>query len=71
MPKAEIDYCSFCGKDQTEVLKLIAGPSVFICEECVELCINVLFEEAAEKSMEFKNQPHIESLIRGAQGKEN
>ena len=32
-------YCSFCGKSQHEVRKLIAGPTVFICDECVELCI--------------------------------
>jgi ATP-dependent Clp protease ATP-binding subunit ClpX len=34
----KILYCSFCGKSQHEVRKLIAGPSVFICDECVELC---------------------------------
>ena len=33
-------YCSFCGKSQHEVRKLIAGPTVFICDECVELCMN-------------------------------
>jgi len=35
-------YCSFCGKSQHEVRKLIAGPTVFICDECVELCMEVL-----------------------------
>ena len=39
-------YCSFCGKSQHEVRKLIAGPSVFICDECVELCNDIIREEA-------------------------
>jgi ATP-dependent Clp protease ATP-binding subunit ClpX len=39
-------YCSFCGKSQHEVKKLIAGPSVFICDECVDLCIDIIREEA-------------------------
>jgi ATP-dependent Clp protease ATP-binding subunit ClpX len=38
-------YCSFCGKSQHEVRKLIAGPSVFICDECVELCMDIIREE--------------------------
>jgi ATP-dependent Clp protease ATP-binding subunit ClpX len=38
-------YCSFCGKSQHEVRKLIAGPSVFICDECVELCNDIIREE--------------------------
>src|SRR6186713_1776053 len=43
-------YCSFCGKSQHEVRKLIAGPSVFICDECVELCNDIIREELEEKS---------------------
>ncbi|MEO1562398.1 MAG: ATP-dependent Clp protease ATP-binding subunit ClpX [Pseudomonadota bacterium] len=39
-------YCSFCGKSQHEVRKLIAGPTVFICDECVELCMDIIREEA-------------------------
>ncbi len=39
-------YCSFCGKSQHEVRKLIAGPSVFICDECIELCNDIIREEA-------------------------
>jgi len=39
-------YCSFCGKSQHEVRKLIAGPTVFICDECVELCKDIMREEA-------------------------
>jgi ATP-dependent Clp protease ATP-binding subunit ClpX len=38
-------YCSFCGKSQHEVRKLIAGPTVFICDECVELCKDIIQEE--------------------------
>ena len=41
-------YCSFCGKSQHEVRKLIAGPSVFICDECVELCNDIIREEMQE-----------------------
>ncbi|MGE0080411.1 MAG: ATP-dependent Clp protease ATP-binding subunit ClpX [Thiohalomonadaceae bacterium] len=43
-------YCSFCGKSQHEVRKLIAGPSVFICDECVELCNDIIREEVQEES---------------------
>ena len=38
-------YCSFCGKSQHEVKKLIAGPSVFICEECIDLCNEIIRDE--------------------------
>ncbi|MDP2193533.1 MAG: ClpX C4-type zinc finger protein, partial [Alphaproteobacteria bacterium] len=38
-------HCSFCGKSQHEVKKLIAGPTVFICDECVELCTDIIREE--------------------------
>ena len=40
-------YCSFCGKSQHEVRKLIAGPTVFICDECVDLCTDIIQEESA------------------------
>jgi ATP-dependent Clp protease ATP-binding subunit ClpX len=43
-------YCSFCGKSQHEVRKLIAGPSVFICDECVELCNDIINEEVEESA---------------------
>ena len=45
-------YCSFCGKSQNEVRKLIAGPSVFICDECVDLCNDIIREEIQESSGE-------------------
>jgi ATP-dependent Clp protease ATP-binding subunit ClpX len=43
-------YCSFCGKSQHEVKKLIAGPSVFVCDECVELCNDIIREEMEESA---------------------
>ena len=46
----KILYCSFCGKSQHEVRKLIAGPSVYICDECVELCNDIIREELEEKT---------------------
>ncbi len=54
-------YCSFCGKSQHEVKKLIAGPSVFICDECVDLCNDIIREEIQEKSDTDKSKlptPH-------------
>ena len=50
--KGKLLYCSFCGKSQHEVRKLIAGPSVFICDECVDLCIEIIREETEEKAGE-------------------
>ncbi|MEJ2406314.1 MAG: ATP-dependent Clp protease ATP-binding subunit ClpX [Candidatus Thiodiazotropha sp.] len=49
-------YCSFCGKSQHEVRKLIAGPSVFICDECVELCNDIIREEMQEPGEESVNK---------------
>jgi ATP-dependent Clp protease ATP-binding subunit ClpX len=54
-PQGEMLRCSFCGKSQDEVKKLIAGPTVYICDECIELCNDIILEEgAAEKSKAFK-----------------
>ncbi len=50
-------YCSFCGKSQHEVRKLIAGPTVFICDECVELCMDIIKEE--NKSTLIKHQDGV------------
>ena len=41
--------CSFCGKSQKQVIKLIAGPGVYICDECIELCVEIIEEEKVEK----------------------
>ncbi len=49
-------YCSFCGKSQHEVRKLIAGPSVFVCDECVDLCNDIIREEIHEKSSETRKK---------------
>ena len=60
-------YCSFCGKSQHEVRKLIAGPSVFICDECVDLCNDIIREEIQESTSEGGSQklpkPHEISAI--------
>ncbi len=49
-------YCSFCGKSQHEVRKLIAGPNVFICDECVELCNDIIREEMEERTPSAKSK---------------
>ena len=54
-------YCSFCGKSQHEVKKLIAGPTVFICDECVELCMDIIKEE--HQSTITKNKEGIPSPV--------
>jgi len=54
-------YCSFCGKSQHEVRKLIAGPSVFICDECVDLCNDIITEEMQEQTSDEESslpKPH-------------
>ena len=48
-------YCSFCGKSQHEVRKLIAGPTVFICDECVELCMDIIKEESKDTFVKQKD----------------
>ena len=54
-------YCSFCGKSQHEVRKLIAGPTVFICDECVELCMDIIREE--NKSSLARRHPDAEGNL--------
>jgi hypothetical protein len=54
-------YCSFCGKSQHEVRKLIAGPTVFICDECVDLCMDIIREE--NKSSLTKSSDSIPTPI--------
>ena len=46
--KGETLYCSFCGKSQDEVKKLVAGRGVYICDECIEVCINIVADELSE-----------------------
>ena len=50
-------FCSFCGKNQKEVKKLIAGPTVFVCDECVELCMDIIKED--NKNNKFKIKKDI------------
>ena len=50
-------YCSFCGKSQHEVRKLIAGPTVFICDECVDLCTDIIQEESAAPKLAAEGVP--------------
>ncbi|MEH7483639.1 ClpX C4-type zinc finger protein, partial [Neobacillus drentensis] len=50
--------CSFCGKTQDQVRKLVAGPGVYICDECIELCTEIVEEElGTEEEVEFKDVP--------------
>ncbi|MCB1786123.1 MAG: ATP-dependent Clp protease ATP-binding subunit ClpX [Chromatiaceae bacterium] len=58
-------YCSFCGKSQHEVRKLIAGPSVFICDECVELCNDIIREEMQESVGQTSDKLPIPQEING------
>ncbi|GAP33666.1 ATP-dependent Clp protease ATP-binding subunit ClpX [Piscinibacter sakaiensis] len=62
-------YCSFCGKSQHEVKKLIAGPSVFICDECIELCNDIIRDEVPAEAAEAKGAKSdlpIPSEIKGS-----
>ena len=63
----KILYCSFCGKGQNEVQKLIAGPSVYICEECVDLCNNIIDEELgsedSDQSLTLYKPKEIKSML--------
>ena len=49
-------HCNFCGKSQHEVRKLIAGPSVYVCDECVELCNDIIREELQDSSEEMESR---------------
>jgi len=49
-------HCNFCGKSQHEVRKLIAGPSVYVCDECVELCNDIIREELQESREETEDR---------------
>jgi len=49
-------FCSFCGKSQNEVKKLIAGPSVYICDECIQLCNEIIAEEYAKETEDFESE---------------
>ena len=57
-------YCSFCGKSQHEVRKLIAGPTVFICDECVELCMDIIKEENKDKYLAIGESDRMTLLFK-------
>src|SRR5262245_44497336 len=62
-------YCSFCGKSQHEVKKLIAGPSVFICDECIELCNDIIRDEVpaeGQAAKTAKSDLPVPSEIKGS-----
>ena len=58
----EVLHCSFCGKSQNEVKKLIAGRGVYICDECIEVCINIVADEMAEEKAEKGEITSTENL---------
>src|SRR5512146_1649573 len=60
-------HCSFCGKSQDEVKKLIAGPTVYICDECIELCNDII---AAETKLEEAMGPDVKKLPKPQEIKE-
>jgi ClpX C4-type zinc finger/Glyoxalase superfamily protein len=76
-PQERLLYCSFCGKSQHEVHKLVAGPAVYICDECVDLCVDIVDEqllrliEGDEKSARAMSterlQHYVEHAAKGAQ----
>ena len=56
-------HCSFCGKPQEQVRKLVAGPGVYICDECIELCSEIVVEElGGEEEIEFKDVPRPKEI---------
>jgi ClpX C4-type zinc finger/Glyoxalase superfamily protein len=76
-PQAKLLYCSFCGKNQDEVQKLVAGPFVFICDECIDLCVDIVDEqllrliegdERSARAMSTERLQHyVEHATKGAQ----
>ncbi len=55
-------YCSFCGKSQREVKKLIAGPSVYICDECIDLCNDIIHEDSSKETAGPGKKPNLDNL---------
>ncbi len=70
MPKQVELYCSFCGKSQHAVEKLIAGPKVFICNECVDVCMGVLGENREWCDKEIANLKRLRRQARTDQPKQ-
>jgi len=61
LPECEGLRCSFCNKRRSEVKKLIAGPLVFICNECVEVCIDILVDDGVEVSAPLRPDPEAKA----------
>ena len=55
--------CSFCGKSQDQVRKLIAGPGVYICDECIDLCNEILDEELLDNQANTNNSPQVKKKL--------
>ena len=55
--------CSFCGKSQDQVRKLIAGPGVYICDECIDLCNEILDEELMDTQAKLNNSPLVKKKL--------
>ena len=55
--------CSFCGKSQDQVRKLIAGPGVYICDECIDLCNEILDEELIDTQAKINNSPQVKKKL--------
>ena len=60
--KDDILKCSFCGKTQDQVTRLIAGPGVYICDQCVELCSEIMEDEMTQKAEQVDNDTEINLL---------
>jgi hypothetical protein len=63
LPKDTL-YCSFCGKSQHDVSKLIAGPTVFVCAECVELCMDIIRDENKSSLVKSRAALHLHRSLR-------
>ena len=74
MPKKKDEndnlFCSFCGKNQSEVRKLIAGPAVYICDECIQLCSEII-EEESEKDSTDTEQVMVPKEIKGHEAQQH
>ena len=55
--------CSFCGKSQDQVRKLIAGPGVYICDECIDLCNEILDEELLDNQAKYPNSEQVKKKL--------
>jgi ATP-dependent protease Clp ATPase subunit len=59
-------YCSFCGKNQHEVRRLIAGPTVFICDECVVLCMGIVSDSEADTRLQERMKKDNQVIVSSA-----